>query len=175
MDFIVGLPKSKGYEDCGETPWVSSKYSYGQGQNFSEFVLEVLNGVEWDYHPQTKVVNRGSEQYLRAMVFDRPQHWFSLLAWAENCYNTSYNSSIKMTPYQALYGKLPPTILPCVSGSSNITSLDEMLVDRDALIRKFKKNLEVSKARVELQANRKRRELEFVVGDLVLLKRASAL
>ncbi|GKG12794.1 ty3-gypsy retrotransposon protein, partial [Tanacetum coccineum] len=38
------------------------------------------------YHPQTdgqtEVVNRGLEQYLRAMVSTRPQHWARLLPWA---------------------------------------------------------------------------------------------
>ncbi|GJX05300.1 ty3-gypsy retrotransposon protein [Tanacetum coccineum] len=56
------------------------------------------------YHPQsdgqTEVVNRGLEQYLRAMAMDHPTRWVRFLPWAEYCYNTTYHSSIKMTPYQ---------------------------------------------------------------------------
>lgn len=66
------------------------------------------------YHPQTdgqsEVVNRALEQYLRAMMSDRPERWSEFLGWAEFCYNTSFHSSINMSPYQALYGWLPATI-----------------------------------------------------------------
>lgn len=75
-----------------------------------------------------------------------------------------------MTPYQVLYGKLPPTILPYVLGSSKNVSLNDMLIERDNFLRVFKENLTKSKAKMELQANGKRMELEFNVGDQVLLK-----
>nr|GEX69057.1 reverse transcriptase [Tanacetum cinerariifolium] len=68
------------------------------------------------YHPQsdgqTKVVNRGLEQYLRAMASDCPQQWVHFLPWAEYCYNTSYHNNIKMSSFQAVYGRLPLTLIP---------------------------------------------------------------
>ena len=93
-------------------------------------------------------MNRGLEQYLRAMVSDRPQHWVRLLPWAEYSYNTSYHSSIKMTPYQAVYGRMPPSVIPYVMGSSKIAAVDELLVERDALLRQLKQNLFIAKHRM---------------------------
>ena len=66
------------------------------------------------YHPQTdvqsEVVNRGLEQYLRAFTNKKPHSWISFLGWAEFCYNSSYHSGLKMTPFKALFGRPPPII-----------------------------------------------------------------
>ncbi|KAL6179353.1 hypothetical protein ACLB2K_050869 [Fragaria x ananassa] len=66
------------------------------------------------YHPQSdgqaEVVNRSLEHYLRCFVADRPSSWRTLLHWAEWWYNTSYHSTIKMSPFEALYGTPPPSV-----------------------------------------------------------------
>ncbi|GKB77647.1 ty3-gypsy retrotransposon protein, partial [Tanacetum coccineum] len=97
------------------------------------------------YHPQTdgqtEVVNRGLEQYLRAMVSNRPQQWVQFLSWAEYYYNISYHSSIKMSPFQALYGRLPPAIIPYPPGSSKVAVVDDVLIERDKLLKQLRHNL----------------------------------
>lgn len=61
------------------------------------------------YHPQTdgqtEVLNRCLEDYLRCFVNDEPKRWYHYLPWAEWSYNTAWQSSIRMTPFQAVYGK----------------------------------------------------------------------
>nr|GEY03185.1 retrotransposable element Tf2 [Tanacetum cinerariifolium] len=126
------------------------------------------------YHPQldgqTKLVNGGLEQYLRVMVTDHPTHWVRFLLWAEYCYNTTYHSSIKTTPYQALYGKVPMAVVPYPSETSKVVAVDDALCERDALLRQLRDNLLAAKNRMEVKVNRKRRELEFSIGDKVLVK-----
>lgn len=65
------------------------------------------------YHPQmdgqSEVLNRCLEQYLRAFVFEHPKKWGDYLTWAEYHYNTSYHSAIGMRPFQAVYGRPPPS------------------------------------------------------------------
>ncbi|GJW83607.1 ty3-gypsy retrotransposon protein [Tanacetum coccineum] len=126
------------------------------------------------YHPQTdrqtEVVNRCLEQYLRAMVSHCPQQWVRYLPWAEYCYNSSYHSSIKMSPFQALYGRLPLSVIPYPPGSLKVAAVDKLLVDRDGLLRQLKDSLLSAKQRMEVKANRKRRDVEFNVGDMVLVK-----
>lgn len=59
---------------------------------------------------QTKRVNQCLEVYLRWMAFQEPKHWMAWLAWAEWWYNSCYHTSLKTTPFQALYGLPPPQI-----------------------------------------------------------------
>jgi hypothetical protein len=51
-----------------------------------------------------EVVNKCLENYLRCFTQDRPKQWLLWLPWAEFWYNTTWHSSIKMTPYEAVYG-----------------------------------------------------------------------
>jgi hypothetical protein len=41
---------------------------------------------------------------LRACVMEFPQKWDGFLSLAEFLYNNSYQESIKMAPFEALYG-----------------------------------------------------------------------
>lgn len=84
------------------------------------------------YHPQTdgqtEVVNKGLEQYLRVFAQAKPTSWFDYLGWAEFSYNTSFHTSIQMSPFKALYGREPPVIPSYIEGSTLIQALDELLL-----------------------------------------------
>ncbi|WVZ17322.1 hypothetical protein V8G54_010304, partial [Vigna mungo] len=51
-----------------------------------------------------------AKDYLRAFVHDKLQHWFHYLPWVEFHYNTPVHSGSKMSPFQVMYGKPPPSI-----------------------------------------------------------------
>jgi hypothetical protein len=61
------------------------------------------------YHPQTsgqtERVNQILEDMLRACVPEFAQKWDDCLPLAEFSYNNSYQESIKMAPFEALYGR----------------------------------------------------------------------
>ena len=61
------------------------------------------------FHPQndgqTERVNQILEDILRACILDFQGSWKKYLPYAEFAYNNSYQSSIRMAPYEALYGK----------------------------------------------------------------------
>lgn len=63
------------------------------------------------HHPQTdgqsERVNRCLETYLRCMTHMKPNKWVRWLSMAEWWYNTNYHQSIRMTPFEALYGYEP--------------------------------------------------------------------
>ena len=97
------------------------------------------------YHPQTdgqtEVVNRCLETYLRCFASDRPKEWAKWLPWAEWWYNTTYHSSTKCAPYEALYGR-PALVIPkYVIGSAKVDQVEQEFIDRDKLLQQLKDNL----------------------------------
>lgn len=73
---------------------------------------------------QTEVVNRSLEIYLMCFTMDPPRTWARFLDWFEYWYNTAYHTSGGMTPFEIVYGRLPPSI-PCyILDSSNNDAVD---------------------------------------------------
>ena len=81
------------------------------------------------FHPQTDGQSKRTiqvlENMLRACVLDHKGNWEKHFSLVEFAYNNSYQVSIQMAPYEALYGR------PCRSplswtevGESSITSPD---------------------------------------------------
>lgn len=64
-----------------------------------------------------------------------------MLHWAEYWYNTSYQSSTRMTPFKALYRRDPPTVACYIWGSSPSDLIETYLLDRDAIVDLLKANL----------------------------------
>lgn len=124
------------------------------------------------YHPQTdwqyEWVNQCLENYLGAMTFQEPTkrlHWLPL---AEYWYNTSYHTSLESTPFQALYGYLPPLITEVVvpghiTTASNLSEKEQMLV-------KLKHDLQDAQTRMKYYDDRNRSDCSFQVGDMLYLK-----
>lgn len=75
-------------------------------QEFFKLQGTQLN-VSSAYHPQTdgqtEIVNKCLETYLRCFASSQPIHWAKWLPLVEWWYNTSYHTTIQMTPYEALY------------------------------------------------------------------------
>ena len=72
------------------------------------------------FHPQTdgqlEVVNRTIGMYLRCVTGDRPRSWLEWLPWVEYCYNSSYHSALRTMPFDVVYGRPSPALLPYVDG-----------------------------------------------------------
>ena len=75
-----------------------------------------------------------------------------------------------MTPFQALYGRLPPTIPHYLMGTTPVHAVDQNLTSRDAILRQLKTNLHAATNRMKQVADSKRRNIEYQVGDMVFLK-----
>lgn len=90
------------------------------------------------FHPQTdgqsEAVNKTISMYLRCMTGDRPCAWLDWLPWAEFCYNTSFHSALKVSPFQVVYGRLPPPLPPYQPGSARTDTVDSMLSNRDEFL-----------------------------------------
>jgi len=66
------------------------------------------------YHPQidgqTEAINKCLETYLRCFTSEKQHQWLQWLPLVEWWYNTNYHATTKMTPYEAVYGQLPPVV-----------------------------------------------------------------
>ena len=126
------------------------------------------------YHPQsdgqTEVLNRVVEQYLRAFVHRRPNRWGKLLPWIEWSHNTSWNAGTGTTPYEVTFGKKPFNFPEYITGSSNIEAVEHLLTDRDATFQTIRKKLLKAQESMKRQADSKRRDAQYQIGDWVLLR-----
>ena len=122
-----------------------------------------LQGISLDmsssYHPQTdgqtEVVNKSLEHYLRAFAADRPQAWVDCLPLAEFWFNTNFHSSLKLTPFEALYGYPPPKLGDYVPGTIRVAAVDSLLQDRQQLFSLLKYNLTAAQERMKWFADKK--------------------
>ncbi|KAI3818361.1 hypothetical protein L1987_12166 [Smallanthus sonchifolius] len=126
------------------------------------------------YHPQTDGQTERTiqtlEDMLRACVIDFGGNWNSHLPLIEFSYNNSYHTSINMAPFEALYGrKCRSPICWNEIGEAQITGpqLIQETTDKISLIRD---NIRVARSRQKSYADKRRKPLEFQVGDMVLLK-----
>lgn len=130
--------------------------------------------MSMSYHPetdgQTEVLNRTLEQYLRSFVHEKPSQWYNFLSLAEWSYNTSIHSSIGITPFEVVYGKSPPSIPQYLLGTSQIEAVDSILSSRHAMLELLKQRLTKAQNAMKIQADHKRRDISYAVGDWVYVK-----
>ena len=126
------------------------------------------------FHPQTDGQSERTihvlEDMLRACVIEFGGHWDKFLPLAEFSYNNSYHSSIDMAPFEALYGRrCRPTI-----GWFNAFEVRPWGTDllRESLekVKFIQEKLLAAQSRQKEYADRKVRDLDFMVGEQVLLK-----
>ncbi|TYK04972.1 Transposon Tf2-6 polyprotein [Cucumis melo var. makuwa] len=110
---------------------------------------------------QTEVVNRGLEAYLRCFCGERPKEWTNWLHSVEYWYNTTYNSSIDITPLQAVYGRLPPPLLYYRDVATLNSTLDQQLKDRDIALGTLKEHLRIAQEKIKKHADLRRKVVEF--------------
>ncbi|NBK94496.1 hypothetical protein D5278_21710, partial [bacterium 1XD21-13] len=96
--------------------------------------------------------------------------WSKYLSLVEFSYNNSFQATIGMAPYEALYGrKCRSPLYWDEVGEAQLIGPDivQQTVEKIALIRQ---RISTAQNRQKCYADRRRRELEFKVGDEVFLK-----
>ena len=107
---------------------------------------------------------------LRECVLDFGGSWDTYLPLAEFSYNNNHHSIIGMPPFELLYGRRCRTPIcwgevgQCVMGST------EIVLQTTEQIQQVRQRLLTAQSRQKSYADRRRSELEFQVGDFVLLK-----
>ncbi|GKF22581.1 putative reverse transcriptase domain-containing protein, partial [Tanacetum coccineum] len=107
---------------------------------------------------------------MRACVIDFGGSWDVHLPLAEFSYNNSYHSSIRCAPFEAMYGrKCRLHMLWAEIGEGSLIRPDLLLETTDNVVL-IKEKLKAVRDRQKSYADKRRKPLEFEVGDRVLLR-----
>ena len=105
------------------------------------------------FHPQTdgqtERVNQVLEDMLRACALDFKGSWCKYLSLAEFAYNNSYQATIGMAPYEALYGRrCRSPICWYESGEQKELELQtDLVADTTAAIQQIRQRIETAQSR----------------------------
>jgi hypothetical protein len=119
---------------------------------------------------QMERVNQKLEHMIRACVLEHQGSWDQNLPWAEFSYNNSYQESLKMAPFEVLYGHRCCTPLNWIELGEKVIFGPDLVEEAEATIRCIQDNLKAAKSRQETYANKRHRPLEFKVGNHVYLR-----
>jgi hypothetical protein len=89
---------------------------------------------------------------------------------AEFAYNNSYQSSLRMAPFEALYGRRCRTPLNWSQPGEREVFRPDLVTKAERKVRPIRKNLEATQARKKSYHDKRRKPLQFEVGDFVYLK-----
>jgi hypothetical protein len=95
-----------------------------------------------------------------------PRWWLRWLPWAKYYFNTSFQTTLKATSFEVVYGRAP---LPLILCSAWVAAVDRQLRDRDAFIQDIRERLLQGQVLMKKAHNEKHRPVEFTVGDWVWL------
>jgi hypothetical protein len=103
---------------------------------------------------QFEVTNKIITVYLRYLAGD----------------NTSYQTVLKATPFEVVYGRAPPDMLPYQPGAAKVVAGNHQLSDRDTFLAEIKQRLLQAQTLMKQAHDKKHRDLEFTVGEWAWLR-----
>ena len=106
---------------------------------------------------------------LRSCALTHEPKWEDSLPYVEFSYHNSYQSSLKMSPFEALYGRKCRTPLNwSQTGDSRIFSMDLML-EAERRVKDIQERLRAAKSRQKSYYDPKHREVTFEPGEYAYL------
>jgi hypothetical protein len=75
-----------------------------------------------------------------------------------------------MTPFEAIYGQKPPSVLSYLPGASKVQAVELTITAREAILRTLKDNLVMAQNCMKQQADQGRSERQFAEGDQLFLR-----
>ena len=126
------------------------------------------------FHPQTDGQSERTiqtlEDMLRACVMEFKGSWDTHLALMEFAYNNSYQASIDMAPFEALYGKKCKTPVCWDEVGERRLVGPELVQITSKKVKVVRDNLKIARDRQKSYADNRHRDLQFEIGDQVFLK-----
>jgi transposase InsO family protein len=126
------------------------------------------------YHPQTdgqtERINQILKDMLRASILHFDKSWDKCLSLAEFSYNNSYQASLKMAPFDALYGRRCRTLLNWSEAGERTLFGPDLVKDAEEKVQVIRENLKMAQMRQKSYHDKGTTPGHFEVGDYVYLK-----
>jgi hypothetical protein len=126
------------------------------------------------YHPQTdgqtERVNQILEDMLRESILHFDKSWDKCLSLAELSYNNSYQASLKMEPFDALYRRRCHTPLNWSEAGERTLFGPDLVKDAEEKVQVIRENLKLAQIRQKSYHDKGTAPRQFEVGDYVYLK-----
>jgi hypothetical protein len=106
---------------------------------------------------------------LCACVLTDGLKWDKHLPLAEFSYNNSYQESIKMSPFEALYGRPCRTPLSWSESGERVIFDPDIVTEAEEKVKRIQANILAAQSRQKSYTDKRRRPLEFEVGDHIYL------
>ena len=143
--------------------WKELQSTFGTRLNFSTAFHSQTDG-------QSERVIQVLEAMLRGCVLDFPGSWDRYIPLMEFSYNNSYQSSIGMAPYEALYERRCRTPMCWTELDDHKIVGPDLVKDTEEKVQIIQQRLKAASDRQRSYANLKRKYIEYEVEDKVFLK-----
>ena len=141
--------------------------------NLQEALVTRLN-FNTPFHLQTdgqsKRVIQIMEDMLRSCVIDYEGSWDRHILLIEFVYNNSFQSSIGMAPYKALYGRKCRTPLCWTELSEKKVIGPDFIQETEEKVKMIRERLKVAIDRQKSYADMKRKDIRYEIGEKMFLK-----
>jgi hypothetical protein len=138
--------------------WCAKEDYVGPGITVYLAVLEKLHesldtrlNFSSSYHPQTdgqtERTNQVLEDMLRACALKHGGSWDKSLPYAEFSYNNSYQASLKMSPFEALYGRKCRTPMYWDQTGERQLFRPEIIEEAEEQVQQIRENLRTAESR----------------------------
>ncbi|GJR14599.1 putative reverse transcriptase domain-containing protein [Tanacetum coccineum] len=165
---------NKMYQDLKKLYWWPNKKAEIATYKSLNEALGTQLDMSTAYHPQTIGQSERTiqtlEDMLRTCVMDFGKGWDRHLPLIEFSYNNIYHTSINTAPFEAMYGrKCRSLICWAMVGDAQLIGPEFVRETTDKIIQ-IKHRLQASRDLQRSYADKRRKPLEFQVGDKVMLK-----
>ena len=107
---------------------------------------------------------------LRACALTYGKDWEASLAYAEFSYNNSYQASLKMSPFEALYGRRCRTPLMWSEVGERALLGPALIKEAEDRVAEVREKLKTAQSRQKSYSDKRRKDLNFQVGEYVYLR-----
>nr|GEU48612.1 putative reverse transcriptase domain, ribonuclease H-like domain protein [Tanacetum cinerariifolium] len=173
-DFVIKFPKTATGK---ETIWVIddrfTKSAYflpmGEDESLEKLTRQYLKEVVSRHGVPVPIIS-DRDDMSRACVLDFRKGWDRHLPLVKFSYNNSYHISIKVAPFEALYGRKSRSLICWAEvGDSQLASptIIHKIIEK---IIQIKSRIQTARDCQKSYADVRRKPIEFQVGDKVMLK-----